>query len=108
MNKVSIIGGGTMGNGIAQTFASHGSSVTLVDVDEGCLSRAMAAIEKSLARFVKKRPGARPTPALDNATLCAVLVETDDKTGLARSVDALRLGGVLREARPASRDAPRA
>jgi len=54
MNNVSIIGGGTMGNGIAQTFATHGSSVTLVDINEEFLARATAAIEKSLGRFVKK------------------------------------------------------
>lgn len=58
-------------------------------------------IEAPLARFVKKRSAGRPSPALEDPTLCAVLVETDDQTGLAHSVDALRLGGVLRQTAPA-------
>ena len=52
--SVAVIGAGTMGNGIAQTFASYGAEVRLIDVDEAALGRGVAAIEKSLARFVKK------------------------------------------------------
>jgi 3-hydroxybutyryl-CoA dehydrogenase len=52
--KVAVVGAGTMGNGIAQTFAAYGASVQLVDVDEVGLKRGLAAIEGSLARFVKK------------------------------------------------------
>jgi len=54
LETVAVIGAGTMGNGIAQTFASYGTTVRLVDVDEAALGRGVAAIEKSLARFVKK------------------------------------------------------
>jgi 3-hydroxybutyryl-CoA dehydrogenase len=54
MNQVAVIGGGTMGNGIAQVFATYGAHVKLVDVDQACLDRALAAIEKSLGRLVKK------------------------------------------------------
>lgn len=54
ITKVAVIGAGTMGNGIAQTFAQAGYSVTLVEIDEGQLKRGMAAIEKSLAKFVEK------------------------------------------------------
>ncbi|TAJ23864.1 MAG: 3-hydroxybutyryl-CoA dehydrogenase [Planctomycetota bacterium] len=43
-----------MGNGIAQTFALHGSQVWLIDVDESALGRGMGAIRASLDRFVKK------------------------------------------------------
>ncbi|MEM9381141.1 MAG: 3-hydroxybutyryl-CoA dehydrogenase [Planctomycetota bacterium] len=53
-SRVAVVGAGTMGNGIAQVFASCGSGVTLVDLDEGALERGVAAIEKSLARVVKK------------------------------------------------------
>ena len=53
-DKVAVVGAGTMGNGIAQTFAAYGASVQLVDVDEAGLKRGVAAIEGSLARFVKK------------------------------------------------------
>ncbi len=52
--RVAVIGAGTMGNGIAQVFASCGSAVTLVDVDGDALDRGVAAIGKSLARVVKK------------------------------------------------------
>jgi hypothetical protein len=40
-------------------------------------------------------------PATGPATLCAVAVETDDATGLARRIAAVRLGGRLEQARPA-------
>jgi 3-hydroxybutyryl-CoA dehydrogenase len=52
--KVAVIGAGTMGNGIAQTFAAYGSTVLLVDVYENGLKKGLAAIEGSLARIVKK------------------------------------------------------
>jgi 3-hydroxybutyryl-CoA dehydrogenase len=53
-DQVAVLGAGTMGNGIAQTFASFGSQVLLVDVDSGSLKKGVAAIEGSLARIVKK------------------------------------------------------
>ena len=52
--KVSVIGAGTMGNGIAQVFAMSGSSVNLIDLNEDALARGLATIEKNLARVVKK------------------------------------------------------
>jgi 3-hydroxybutyryl-CoA dehydrogenase len=52
--KVGVIGGGTMGNGIAQVFAQNGRSVTLVDVSDDALKRAQSAMDKSLSRLVKK------------------------------------------------------
>jgi len=52
--KVGVIGAGTMGNGIAQVFASCGSQVLMVDSQKEALERGRAAIEKSLARVVKK------------------------------------------------------
>jgi len=54
-----------------------------------------------LTRFLRKIPGARFEPALGEATLCALAIETDDRTGLARRLAAVRLGGALEEARPA-------
>ncbi len=51
---VAVVGAGTMGNGIAQTFASAGALVRLVDIDEVALGRGMGAIEKSIDRFVQK------------------------------------------------------
>jgi metallophosphoesterase (TIGR00282 family) len=65
--------------------------------------------EGAVARFVTKLPGERLEVADGEATLCAVVVETDDATGLARRVAPLRIGGKLaphwpdfaREAAPA-------
>jgi metallophosphoesterase (TIGR00282 family) len=57
--------------------------------------------EEPLNRFLRKIPGTRFEPATGTATLCGLAVETDDGTGLATRVAALRLGGVLEEARPA-------
>jgi len=52
--RVGVIGAGTMGNGIAQVFAQNGSQVLLVDASDTALERGVAAVEKSLARLVKK------------------------------------------------------
>jgi 3-hydroxybutyryl-CoA dehydrogenase len=52
--KVTVIGAGTMGNGIAQTFAAAGHTVKLVEVAQEGLDRGLATIRKSLDRFVKK------------------------------------------------------
>jgi 3-hydroxybutyryl-CoA dehydrogenase len=51
---VGVVGAGTMGNGIVQTFASFGAAVTMVDVSDAALARAKESIGGSLARFVKK------------------------------------------------------
>ena len=56
--------------------------------------------EEPLTRFLRKISVARFEPALGQATLCALAVETDDATGLARRIAAVRLGGRLEEARP--------
>lgn len=51
---IGVVGAGTMGNGIAQTFAMHGFDVRLADVSEDALARGVAAVETSLARLAKK------------------------------------------------------
>jgi 2',3'-cyclic-nucleotide 2'-phosphodiesterase len=56
--------------------------------------------DEPLTRFLRKIASARFEPALGAATLCALAVETDDATGLARHIAAVRLGGRLEEARP--------
>ena len=56
--------------------------------------------DEPLNRFVRRIGAARLEPALGPATLCGVAVETDDATGLARRIGAVRLGGRLEEARP--------
>jgi 2',3'-cyclic-nucleotide 2'-phosphodiesterase len=59
------------------------------------------AKDEPLNRFLRKIPSSRFEPALGAATLSAVAVETDDATGLARRVAAVRLGGALEPAQPA-------
>ncbi len=57
--------------------------------------------QEPLQRFLRRIPSAKFEPALGAATLCGLAVETDDRTGLAIRVGAVRLGGRLEEARPA-------
>ena len=56
--------------------------------------------EESIRRFLQKTPGARMEPALGEGTLSGIAVETDDRTGLAKHVAALRLGPNLEETWP--------
>jgi len=57
--------------------------------------------DEPISRFLRKVPGSKFEPANGPATLCGLAVETDDATGLATKVGAVRFGGVLEEARPA-------
>ena len=54
MKNIVVIGGGTMGNGIAHTAAASGLDVTLVDVSKEALDRAVGTISKNLQRGVDK------------------------------------------------------
>jgi 3-hydroxybutyryl-CoA dehydrogenase len=54
MKNITIIGSGTMGNGIAHCFAQYGFNVSLVDISEDALKRAMQTIGNNLDRQVKK------------------------------------------------------
>lgn len=54
MKNISVIGSGTMGNGIAHVFAQHGYQVSLIDIDQDALDRALATIAKNLDRQVGK------------------------------------------------------
>ena len=54
MQNIVVIGGGTMGNGIAHTAAASGLDVTLVDVNEAILQRAVTTITSNLQRGVDK------------------------------------------------------
>nr|WP_242010100.1 TIGR00282 family metallophosphoesterase [Acetobacter conturbans] len=56
--------------------------------------------EAAVARFVRKMPGERLQPADGDATVCGIMVETDDATGLARKVAPLRQGGMLSQTLP--------
>lgn len=54
MKNIAVIGSGTMGNGIAHVFAQFGYSVSLIDISQDALSKAMQNIEKNLNRQVEK------------------------------------------------------
>lgn len=54
IKRVGVLGAGTMGNGIAQTFAIAGFEVSLVDVDQTALDRGIATIDSSLSRLLGK------------------------------------------------------
>jgi 3-hydroxybutyryl-CoA dehydrogenase len=54
MKNVAVIGAGTMGNGIAHTFAQSGFKVALIDINEISLEKGMATIVKNLDRMVAK------------------------------------------------------
>lgn len=57
--------------------------------------------EEPIRRFTRRIPGGRFTPALGDATVCGVFVETDDQSGLALRVEPVRQGGRLAPAWPA-------
>jgi calcineurin-like phosphoesterase len=54
----------------------------------------------AISRFTKKIPGERLSPADGEATVCGIYVETDDRTGLARNAEPIRVGGRLARAWP--------
>jgi 3-hydroxybutyryl-CoA dehydrogenase len=54
MKNIAVIGSGTMGNGIAHTFAQFGNKVILVDISQEALDRGIATILKNLDRQVAK------------------------------------------------------
>ncbi|MBI4546042.1 MAG: 3-hydroxybutyryl-CoA dehydrogenase [Gemmatimonadetes bacterium] len=73
IRRVAVIGGGTMGNGIAHVFAQHGHEVVLVDVSEERLSVALATIASNLDRQIRK--GALPED-VKAATLARIRTAT--------------------------------
>lgn len=54
MRNIAVIGSGTMGNGIAHVFALHGFDVSLIDISEAALEKALTTIEKNIDRQIKK------------------------------------------------------
>ena len=79
MKNVAVIGAGTMGNGIAHTFAQKGHKVSLIDISEASLERGMAAIDKNLGRMVSKE---RITEAQKAETLGNITTHTDMAAGV--------------------------
>jgi 3-hydroxybutyryl-CoA dehydrogenase len=54
IEKIAVIGAGTMGNGIAQVCAANGYSVTMIDVFPAALEKGLGTIEKSLSKLAEK------------------------------------------------------
>ena len=71
MKKIAVIGAGTMGNGIAHVFAQFGYSVTLIDVSQAALDKALLTITKNLDRQVAKEAisASEKTSILSNISL---------------------------------------
>lgn len=79
MKNISVIGCGQMGNGIAHVFAQNGFKVTMVDLSQENLQKAMATITKNLDRMVAK---ASLTEEQKATTLSNISTQTDLKLGV--------------------------
>ncbi len=86
IKQIAVIGGGTMGNGIAHVFAQNGYETLLVDTKQEYLDRALGTIKKNLERQAKKGaigPGdisstmgwIKPTLKLDEARIADIVIE---------------------------------
>lgn len=79
VQTISVIGAGTMGNGIAHVFAQHGFKVTLVDVSMSQLDRAINTITKNLDRMVAKEVIRKE---LKDQTLANITIQTNMVEGV--------------------------
>jgi len=79
IQNTAVVGGGTMGRGIAHVFALHGYETTLVDVDEGVLDAATETIQSNLGRQVEKE---KIDAAARDAALDRLWTTTDTAEGV--------------------------
>jgi 3-hydroxybutyryl-CoA dehydrogenase len=79
MNNISVIGAGTMGNGIAHVFAQTGFTVTLIDVSAPQLEKAVATIGKNIDRQIAK---GTVTEEQKQATLASITTATSIAEGV--------------------------
>jgi 3-hydroxybutyryl-CoA dehydrogenase len=106
IKNVSVIGSGTMGNGIAHTFALNGFEVSLIDIDNQRLEKAISTINKNLDRQLQKGlitekdkhtalknivfvTGVENTPKNTDLVIEAVYENKDAKLGVFRTLDPL-------------------
>ena len=77
MTNVAVIGSGTMGNGIAHVFAQNNYQVSLIDISQAALDKALATISKNLDRIVAKGnlTEAQKQTTLDNITTFTSIAE---------------------------------
>ena len=111
IDRVGVVGGGTMGNGIAHVFAQNGHPVTLVDVDQDRVDAGLATIRKNLDRQAKKEiiqpaevgeildriTGATDLSAVEGADLVveAVPEKLELKAGILEKLDDVVGDGIL-------------
>lgn len=79
MTNVAVIGSGTMGNGIAHVFAQYNYKVSLIDVSEAALAKALTTIQKNLTRQVEKE---LITEEIKNRALENIKISSDLKAGI--------------------------
>jgi 3-hydroxybutyryl-CoA dehydrogenase len=79
MKQIAVIGAGTMGNGIAHTFAQSGFTVKLIDTSEKSLEKAMATIANNLDRMVSKGTISEEDK---HKTISNIITYTDIKDGV--------------------------
>lgn len=82
MKNISVIGAGTMGNGIAQVFAQSGFQVTLIDISNEALTKAIANIEKNADRMLAK---GTITEEIKKSTLSNITTQTDIAIGVSKA-----------------------
>ncbi len=80
MKNIAVIGAGTMGNGIAHTFAQSGFTVKLIDVNEKSLEKGILTIATNLDRMVAK---GTITEEVKHQTIGNIITYTDLKDGVA-------------------------
>ena len=97
MTRVAVVGGGTMGNGIAQVFATAGNDVALVEVSPERVALAVSSITKSLDRVVKKG-------GLDEAGKLATLARVHGTTKIEDAAGADLVVEAVIESFPAKRE----
>lgn len=79
MKNISVIGSGTMGNGIAHVFAQNGHSVLLIDINQDALDRALGTITKNLDRMIAKE---KITNSEKENTLKNIVTHTSIESGV--------------------------
>ena len=82
MKNISVIGAGTMANGIAHVFAQNGYNVQLIDISEKALEKAIATITKNLDRMIAKE---KISEADKNNALSRLKTQTDLVKGVAQA-----------------------
>ena len=79
MKNISVIGSGTMGNGIAHVFSQNGHSISLIDINQDALDRALGTITKNLDRMIAKE---KITNSEKENTLKNIVTHTSIESGV--------------------------